>query len=60
MNNMTQEQSQTITIPLSEYNSLRESAEWLGYLEAAGVDNWSGVEYAFELKHQDNPELKDE
>ena len=47
----------TITIPLSEYNSLLEAAEWLGYLEAAGVDNWSGVEFAFSLKQQDEERI---
>jgi hypothetical protein len=28
---------------------LEEDSKWLGYLEAAGVDNWSGYEYAQEM-----------
>lgn len=32
----------TVTIPESEYISLKEDRTWLECLESAGVDNWSG------------------
>lgn len=38
-----------VTIPLAEYLSLKEDAEWLQALENAGVDNWTGTDYAREL-----------
>lgn len=41
-----------VTIPLSEYLSLQEDAEWLQALENAGVDNWSGYDYARELLNE--------
>ncbi len=34
-----------VTIPLNEYLSLKEDAEWLQALENAGVDNWSGIDF---------------
>ena len=40
----------TVTIPESEYRNLLRRDSWLGYLEAAGVDNWQGYDYAGELK----------
>lgn len=45
-----------VTIPRREYEALLADSEWLGYLEAAGVDNWDGIEYAYELK--DEKEMK--
>lgn len=33
----------------SEYMELLEESEWLMCLEQAGVDNWSGYDYAKEL-----------
>lgn len=39
---MTVHESDTVTIPLSEYLSLREDVAKLRRLEAAGVDNWDG------------------
>jgi hypothetical protein len=41
-----------ITIPKKEYNSLCEDSKWLTCLEGAGVDNWSGYDYAAELFHE--------
>ncbi len=29
---------------------LQEDSDWLQCLEAAGVDNWQGIEYAMELR----------
>ncbi|MDX2922890.1 hypothetical protein [Streptomyces sp. NE06-03C] len=31
---------------------LEERATWLGFLEAAGVDNWSGVDVAHDLRNE--------
>ena len=43
-----------ITITKEEYNNLVEAAEWLECLEAAGVDNWDGIEEAILIrKHND-------
>lgn len=43
---------ETVTISKSEYERLVRDSEWLALLEAAGVDNWQGIDYAYELKHQ--------
>ena len=43
-----------VTIPMSEYLSLKEDAEWLQALENAGVDNWPGIDYARELLNDGN------
>lgn len=32
-----------------EYEEMQERLRWLDCLEAAGVDNWSGMKYAMEL-----------
>jgi hypothetical protein len=45
--------NEMVTIPKKEYEQLKEDSEWLGYLRSAGVDNWSGYEYAHELKRED-------
>lgn len=39
----------TITITQEEYDNLVERSRWLECLESAGVDNWSGYDYAREL-----------
>lgn len=39
----------TVEISQAEYNELREMAEWAHCLEAAGVDNWEGVEEAIAM-----------
>ena len=38
-----------VTIPKKEYDSLKEDSKWLSALEDAGVDNWSGWDFAREL-----------
>lgn len=43
-------EEELITITKKEYDSLKESQQWLTCLEDAGVDNWQGIEYAYELK----------
>ena len=37
------------TFTKDEYESLKEDVEWLRCLEAAGVDNWDGIDYASDL-----------
>ncbi len=32
--------------------SLEESSQWLADLEAAGVDNWGGIDYAYDLRDE--------
>lgn len=39
-----------ITITKSEYEDLKEESEWLACLEEAGVDNWEGIDYAHEIR----------
>lgn len=45
-----------ITITVEEYEDLLESQAWLGALEAAGVDNWHGIDFAIELLHEEREE----
>ena len=44
----------SMVITKKEYDSLREDSVWLGYLNAAGVDNWRGYGHAAELQEEDN------
>lgn len=46
--------AETVTIPVTEYESLKEDERFLGRLQAAGVDNWEGYEYAFEDDEDDD------
>lgn len=41
-----------VTIPRKEYESLKEDSDWLQCLQSAGVDNWSGYDYARELQRE--------
>lgn len=43
-------EQETITITYKEYNDLLEAREWLHCLEAAGVDNWDGISYAYQMR----------
>lgn len=38
-----------VTISRERYNELIENDRWLDCLEAAGVDNWEGVDFAQEI-----------
>jgi hypothetical protein len=40
---------ETVTISKKEYESLLEDSQWLSCLDAAGVDNWDGYDYAHEI-----------
>jgi hypothetical protein len=43
------EKMSEVTIPEKEYNDLIEDQKFLNALRAAGVDNWDGYDYAFEI-----------
>ena len=45
-----------IEISQDEYEQLKEDSEWLECLNAAGVDNWDGCDYAREIYQERNPE----
>ncbi|UIY29163.1 hypothetical protein LZK73_21765 [Neorhizobium galegae] len=32
--------------------ALQEDSNWLGHLENAGVDNWSGISFAYDLRRE--------
>jgi hypothetical protein len=38
-----------VTILKTEYQALKDSQSWLDALEDAGVDNWSGYDFACEI-----------
>lgn len=50
----------TVTISNEEYESLLEDRRFLRALEAAGVDNWEGYQYAFEDEDEFDEEIEDE
>ena len=43
---------ETITISKAEYNEMQERIFWLECLEAAGVDNWQGIEKAYIIQEE--------
>ncbi len=45
---MTKSNIEMISIPKETYDQLVEDQKWLRALEAAGVDNWEGCEFASE------------
>jgi len=45
---------ESITITKKEYSDLKRKALWLHCLEDAGVDNWSGIDFAYDLKDELN------
>lgn len=42
-------QAGTVTIPIEEYAELQADSDKLAALEAAGVDNWEGYEFAKDI-----------
>jgi len=48
-----------ITISEREYKKLLERDLWLNCLEQAGVDNWQGIDMAYELKEEYEKEEKE-
>ena len=51
---MEKQKENTVTITEAEYDQLKEDQKWFECLEAAGVDNWEGWDYAYELFHKDS------
>jgi len=47
----------TITILKSEYDSLVRDAKFLNALQANGVDNWDGYDYAVEEAFPEDDDL---
>lgn len=45
-------EEEKVTITKQEYDQLKADSKWLGCLEAAGVDNWEGYDYARELQNE--------
>lgn len=43
---------ETVTITKKRYEDLLEAEDWLGWLEAAGVDNSCAWEYAADLRRE--------
>lgn len=41
--------NETVTISKKEYESLLKDSLFLECLQGAGVDNWSGYDYAIEI-----------
>lgn len=39
----------TVNIPVGEYKDLLDRSAWLSALEAAGVNNWDGWDFALEI-----------
>ena len=44
-----------VTISREEYDILLENQKWIDALEAAGVDNWDGIDFALEILRENNP-----
>lgn len=53
----------TVTISKEDYDKLLDERMWLIAIRDAGVDNWSGYEYAydayFEMKKENGKEKED-
>jgi hypothetical protein len=48
-------QVEMVTIPREEYESLLTRSRWLECLEAAGVDNWDGIDEALRINRERVP-----
>ena len=51
---------ETVTISKKEYEALIKQVNWLSCLENAGVDNWDGIDYAYEIFRDEYPEYHKE
>ena len=47
---------ETVTISKAEYERLLKDSRWLACLDAAGVDNWEGIDTAFDIQEEWNEE----
>ena len=52
-NFMVNNMEETVTISKKEYESLLKDSKKLSALEAAGVNNWDGYDYAIEMMNED-------
>lgn len=43
---------QMVSIPADEYGEMQERLAWLDCLEAAGVDNWCGIDVAHDMAEE--------
>ena len=50
--NPNENKEEKITITVKEYNRLLKDSQWLSCLESAGVDNWEGIEMAFDIRDE--------
>lgn len=50
---MSDNNTETVTITKKEYESLLKDSKWLYALEAAGVDNWEGHDFAREIFNEE-------
>lgn len=46
------DETKTIIILKERYEELLETERWLAALENAGVDNWTGIDFARELHRE--------
>ena len=46
---ITMETEETITISKKEYDRLIKVDKWMDALEGAGVDNWQGIDGAYDI-----------
>jgi hypothetical protein len=53
-------EEETITISKKKYDKLVKQSEWLGYLNAAGVDNWEGYGVAQDYRDEAEGVKEDE
>lgn len=51
--------TKTVTIDKEEYKELLEDQKFLYALQAAGVDNWDGYEYAQDIYQEENESEED-
>lgn len=47
------EEEETVTITKQYYQAMQDGLAWLQALEDAGVDNWSGYDYAREAMEEE-------
>lgn len=50
MSHLNSEENEMAAEFRKELESLVEDSEWLSCLEAAGVDNWGGIDHAHSLR----------
>ena len=51
-----EDEVEMITIPKEEYDELTRDSLWLSCLDGAGVDNWEGISYAYEMMEENESE----